>query len=424
VTAGKKEALERPKRRSWTAESIRGEFPILSVLVRGKPLVYLDNAATTQKPQAVLDVLDEYYEGYNANIHRGIHQLSEKATLRYEEAREKVRRFLGARAIESIVFTRGTTESINLVRYAWGRKNIRQGDEIVLTVMEHHSNLVPWQLLAKEAGATLRFVPATKDGLLDLDALRGFLQSGRVKLVAFTHCSNVLGTLNPADEICRIAREHGAATLVDGAQSAPHMTVDVERIGCDFFAFSGHKMAGPTGVGALYGRREVLDAMDPFLGGGEMISSVTWDVATWNQLPWKFEAGTMMIAQAIGLGAAIDYLTALGMDEVRAHEQRITAYALARLREIGVRIYGPERSADRGGVIAFDVDGVHPHDLAQLLDQDGIAIRAGHHCAQPLTRQLGVAATARASFFVYNTEAEVDALAQALVRARDFFKGA
>ncbi len=409
------------RRESWTAESIRPEFPILATTVHGKPLVYLDNAATTQKPLAVLETLDEYYRGYNANIHRGIHQLSERATQRYEEAREKVRRFIGARTSESIVFTRGTTESINLVRYAWGRKNVKQGDEIVLSVMEHHSNLVPWQLLAREAGATLRFVPATDDGHLDLDALRGFLRSGRVRLVALTQSSNVLGTLNPIEEICRLAREHGAASLVDGAQSAPHMPVDVEKLGCDFFALSGHKMAGPTGVGALYGRREVLDAMDPFLGGGEMISSVSLDMSTWNELPWKFEAGTMNIAQAIGLGAAIDWLTGLGMDRVRAHEERLVAYALRAFEAAGIHVYGPRDPARRGGLVAFTIPEVHPHDLAQVLDQDGIAIRAGHHCAQPLARSLGVAATARASFFVYNAEAEVDFLLEAIARARKFF---
>jgi cysteine desulfurase/selenocysteine lyase len=421
VEAGAKRAAGAIARREWTAESIRPEFPILETRVRGKPLVYLDNAATTQKPLAVLEALDHYYRAENANIHRGIHYLSERATQSYEGAREKVRRFIGAKTSESVIFTRGTTESINLVRYAWGRKGVKAGDEIVLSTMEHHSNLVPWQLLARETGAVLRFVPVTGDGLLDMDALRCHLQGGKVKLVSITHSSNVLGTLNPVEEICRLAREHGARSLIDGAQSAPHLPVDVERIGCDFFAFSGHKMAGPTGVGALYGRREVLEAMDPFLGGGEMISSVSFDMSTWNELPWKFEAGTMNIAEAIGLGAAIDWLTALGMDTVRAHEERLVAYGLEKLRGLGAKVYGPQTAARRGGVLAFMIEGVHPHDLAQLLDQDGIAIRAGHHCAQPLAKELGVAATARASFFVYNTEAEIDVLAAALERARKFF---
>ncbi len=411
----------RPPPRRWTAEEIRAEFPILSTTVRGKPLVYLDNAATTQKPEAVLRALDRFYRTANANIHRGIHTLSERATMLYEAAREKVRRFLNAESVESIVFTRGTTESINLVAYAWGRKNVGAGDEIVLSAMEHHSNLVPWQILAREKGATIRAVPLLPDGTLDMEALDRALASPRARLLAITAASNVLGTITPIDEICRRARARGVVTLVDGAQAAPHMPVDVRRTGCDFFAFSGHKMAGPTGVGALYGRREILEAMDPFLGGGEMISSVQWDRSTWNELPWKFEAGTMNIAQAIGLGAAIDYMEALGMEAVRAHERRLTAYALERLREAGVMIYGPPDAERRGGVIAFNVPEVHPHDLAQVLDQEGIAIRAGHHCAMPLASLLGIAASARASFFVYNTEAEVDALVRGLARAREFF---
>jgi cysteine desulfurase/selenocysteine lyase len=407
--------------RRWTAESLRPEFPILATKVRGKPLVYLDNAATTQKPEAVLRALDGFYRTSNANIHRGIHWLSEQATLSYEAAREKVRRFLDAETAESIVFTRGTTESINLVAYAWGRKNVRAGDEIVLSAMEHHSNLVPWQILAKEKGARLEVVPLLADGTLDMEALGRALRSPRARLLAITAASNVLGTLTPVEEICRLARERGIVSLVDGAQSAPHMPTSVRRIGCDFFAFSGHKMAGPTGAGALYGRREILEAMDPFLGGGEMISSVSFDESTWNELPWKFEAGTMNIAQAIGLGAAIDYMEGLGMEAVRAHEQKLAAHALARLDEAGCEIYGPREAERRTGVVAFNVPGIHPHDLAQMLDHEGIAVRAGHHCAMPLARILGVAATARASFFVYNTEAEIDALIEGIEAAKKFF---
>jgi cysteine desulfurase/selenocysteine lyase len=391
--------------------------------VRGRPLVYLDNAATTQKPEAVLRALDDFYRSHNANIHRGIHWLSEQATIRYEAAREKVRRFLNAESTESIVFTRGTTESINLVAYAWGRKRVGPGDEIILSAMEHHSNLVPWQILARERGAAIRCAPLLGDGTLDMRALEEALASPRARLLAITAASNVLGTLTPIEEICALARARGIVSLVDGAQAAPHMPVDVRRIGCDFFAFSGHKMVGPTGVGALYGRREILEAMDPFLGGGEMISSVSFDASTWNELPWKFEAGTMNIAEAIGLGAAIDWLESLGMESVRAHEKRVTAYALERLRSAGAHIYGPLDPERRGGVVAFNVPEVHPHDLAQMLDQAGIAIRAGHHCAQPLAEILGIAASARASFYVYNTEAEVDALVAALAEARRFFGG-
>jgi cysteine desulfurase/selenocysteine lyase len=414
-------AREAARGRAFAPEDIRAEFPILGLRVRGKPLVYLDNAATTQKPEAVLRALDRFYRESNANIHRGIHYLSEAATALYEGAREKVRRFLNAETTESIIFTRGTTESINLVAYAWGRKNVGPGDEIVLSVMEHHSNFVPWQLLAKEKGAKVRFVPLLPDGTLDMAAYERLLGSGRVKLVTITACSNVLGTIPPVEEVVRLARAHGALTLVDGAQSAPHMPSDVRRLDCDFFAFSGHKMAGPTGVGALYGRREVLEAMDPFLGGGEMISTVTLEESTWNQLPWKFEAGTMNIAQAVGLGAAIDWLERLGLEAVRAHEERLTAYAMERLAALGATIYGPRDAKERGGIVAFNLPDLHPHDLAQLLDQEGIAIRAGHHCAMPLANLLGVGATARASFFVYNTEAEIDALVGALGKAREFF---
>ncbi len=404
-------------------DRVRRDFPILALRVNGRPLVYLDNAATTQKPELVLRTLDEYYRTSNANIHRGIHPLSDRATRRYEQARDKVRAFIGAAARESVIFVRGATEALNLVAYAFGRKRIGEGDEIVLSLMEHHSNLVPWQILAREKGAVLRFIPVGPEGRLDLAAYRALLTE-RTRLVTITHVSNLLGTVNPVAEICALARERGIATCVDGAQAVPHMPVDVEAIGCDFYAFSGHKMLGPTGVGCLYGRREVLEAMDPFLGGGEMISSVSLDSATWNELPWKFEAGTMNLAQAIGLGAAIDYLTALpgGMAAVRAHEARLLDYAGERLRRLpGVTVYGPARSGDRSGVIAFNVADIHPHDLAQLLDQEGIAIRAGHHCAQPLTRSLGVAATARASFSIYNTEAEIDALVTALGKAREFF---
>ena len=403
----------------YDVEKVRKDFPILERRIGEKRLVYLDNAATSQKPRRVLDVLGEYYEVHNANIHRAVHRLAEEATAAYEEAREKVASFLGAPDVRSLVFTRGTTESINLVAYAWGRKNLREGDEVVLTETEHHSNLVPWQLAARATGAKLRFIPILEDGTLDMEGAERLIGS-RTKLVGCIHASNVLGTINPIEELAELAHGVGALVLVDGAQSAPHMPVDVGASGCDFFACSGHKMLGPTGVGVLWGKPEVLEEMDPFLGGGEMIREVHLDHATWNDLPYKFEAGTMNIAQAIGLGAAIDYLNDVGIENIREHERRLGEYAYDKIREVeGGTVYGPEEG--RTGLVSFSLPDVHPHDLSQILDEAGIAIRSGNHCAQPLMRRLGVAATSRASFYLYNTEEEVDALVGALERAREFF---
>jgi cysteine desulfurase/selenocysteine lyase len=402
------------------AHVIRKDFPILSREVHGKPLVYLDNAATSQKPRQVLEALDSYYRRYNANVHRGIHTLAEEATAAYEGAREKVARFINAPRREEVVFTRGTTEAINLVRYSWGRANVREGDEILITIMEHHSNFVPWILLSQETGAKLRHLDIGEDGLLRMDRLDDFLNE-RTRLVAVVHASNVLGTINPIRQIVERAHAVGAKVLVDAAQSAPHVPVDVQEVGCDFLAFSGHKMLGPTGVGVLWGRAELLEAMPPFMGGGEMIREVHLDRATWNDIPWKFEAGTPNIAQVIGLGAAVDYLESIGMESVRAHEIELTSYALRALHQIGAHVYGPKDAKLKGGVAAFTYCLIHPHDLAQVLDSEGVAIRAGHHCAQPLMRRLGVPSTARASFYLYNTQEDVDALVAALEKARHFF---
>lgn len=395
-------------------QKIRDDFPLLRRTVHGKRLVYLDNAATSQKPRQVIDALVRYYTEYNANVHRGIYEIAEEATMRYEEARAKVARFIHARRPEEIVFTRSTTEAINLVAYAWGRANITAGDEIVLTEMEHHSNLVPWQLLAAEKQARLKFIPFDGSGVLQLDEYERLL-TGRTKLVAVTHQSNVLGTINPVKEIARRAHAVGAKVLVDGAQSAPHMPVDVQDLEVDFFAFSGHKMCGPTGAGAIWARYELLDAMPPFHGGGEMIMVVQLEKSTYKDPPHKFEAGTPNIADCIVWGDAVDYLQAIGMVAIREHEKALTAYALQRLPEVpGITLFGPTDLSQRGGAVAFGLDVVHPHDVAQVLDQEGVAIRAGHHCTQPLHRRLGVAATARASFYLYNTEEEIDALVRGL----------
>ena len=403
-------------------QRIRKDFPVLERQVYGKSLVYLDNAATSQKPRQVIDALVRYYETYNANIHRAVHALGEEATAAYEEAREKVARFINAPSTESVIFTRNTTESINLVAHAWGRANVGEGDEIILTQMEHHSNLVPWQLLAQEKGASIRYIEITPEGTLELGNLSGMF-SPRTKLLALPHVSNSLGTINPAAEIVGEAKRRGVTTLVDGAQATPHMPVDVQAVGADFYAFSSHKMLGPTGVGVLYGRRELLDEMPPFLGGGEMIRKVTFEGATWNDLPWKFEAGTPNIADAIAFGAAIDYLEALGMENVRRHEIEVTAYALDRLRTLDdITMYGPDDPEKRGGVVSFNFGDLHPHDVGTILDRHGVAIRAGHHCTQPLMRCLGVSGTARASFYVYNTREEVEVLVEGLQAARDFFK--
>jgi cysteine desulfurase/selenocysteine lyase len=406
----------------YDVNAIRRDFPILDRKVHGKPLVYLDNAATTQKPRQVIDALVHYYEHYNANIHRGLHTLAEEATTAYEASRLKAGRFINAaHPDEEIVFTRNTTEGINLVANAWGRKFLRPGDEIVFSAMEHHSNVVPWQLIALATGAKLRFVDINESGHLDQADLRSKIGE-RTKIVAISHMSNVLGTINDVKAIAELAHRHGAVVMVDGAQSVPHMRVDVQDLGCDFLAFSGHKMLGPTGVGVLYGKRELLNAMDPFLGGGEMILKVTLESSSYKETPQRFEAGTPNIADVIALGPAIDYLEGLGMENVRAHEIELTQYAIDALSAVeGVTVYGPTNAHQKGGAVTFNYGELHPHDLSQVLDQEGIAIRAGHHCAQPLMRRLGVVATARASMYVYNTKEEIDALVDALGAADRIF---
>ncbi len=400
---------------------IRQDFPILARQVHGKPLVYLDSTASSQKPRAVIESMSEYYHLYNANVHRGVYELSEEATARMEKARVKVARFINARQSKQIIFTRNTSESINLVAYTWGSANIHAGDLIVLSEMEHHSNLVPWQLLAQRTGARLEFIPVTDGGLLDLDVYAQLLGQ-QPKLVAFTQMSNVLGTITPAREMIAQAHAAGAVVLLDAAQSVPHLPVDVQELDADFLCFSGHKMLGPTGIGVLYGRRELLEEMPPFMGGGDMIRAVGLRESTWNDLPWKFEAGTPAIAEAIGLGAAVDYLNTLGMENVQRHEQEITAYAIDQLQNVpGLTIYGPQASK-RGGVISFTLSDIHPHDLASILDQEvGVAIRAGHHCAQPLMERYNVTAMARASFYVYTVPSEIDTLVQGLHKALQIF---
>jgi len=396
---------------SYDVEQVRRDFPILERVIRGKQLVYLDNAATTQKPRQVINALVHYYEHYNANIHRGLHTLAEEATAAYEASRVKAGRFINAAHPEQeIVFTRNTTESINLVANAWGRKFLRPGDEIVFSAMEHHSNLVPWQLIALATGAKLRFIEIDDGGHLIWDDVIAKIGE-RTRIVAITQMSNVLGTINPVKEMAALAHRAGAVVLVDGAQSVPHMPVDVRDLDCDFLAFSSHKMLGPTGVGVLYGKRDLLQAMDPFLGGGEMIKRVTYEESTYADLPHKFEAGTPNIADVIAFGTALDYLEGLGMDAIREHEIAITQYAIDRLGETeGVTLYGPRDATEKGGAVTFNYRELHPHDLSQVLDQHAIAIRAGHHCAQPLMRRLDTVATARASFYLYNRRDEVDAL--------------
>jgi len=403
-------------------EQIRNDFPIFKRQIHGKPLVYLDSAATTLHPTAVLDAEKKFYNECNANIHRGIHTMSEEATTLYESAREKVARFIGTPHVESIIFTRNTTESINLVAYSWARKMLKAGDEILLTAFEHHSNLVPWQLVASMTGATLKFIPLTTDGQLDMKAFEKLLAK-RVKLVSLSAMSNVLGTITPVQEIVKKAHAIGAKVLIDGAQSIPHIPAKVTDLQCDFLAFSAHKMLGPTGVGILYGKPELLDAMDPFLGGGDMILEVTREASSWNELPWKFEAGTPNIAGVIGFGAAIDYLEAIGMGAIRDHEKMLTAYALDQLlKDPQLILYGPRDPEKRGGVISFNYGTIHPHDIGTLLDQEGIAIRAGHHCAQPLMKDYNISGTARVSFYIYNTKQDVDALIQALKKAATLFE--
>jgi cysteine desulfurase/selenocysteine lyase len=406
---------------SFDPVAIRREFPTLDQQVNGKPLVYLDNAATSQKPRSVLDALNGYYLHDNANVHRGIHELSRRATEAYEEARAKVARWINAADPHELVWTRGTTDAINLVAGSWGMDNIKAGDEILLTVLEHHSNLVPWQLLARRVGAKLRYVEIDDQGRLELGDLPSLLTE-RTKLVAFNHVTNALGTINPVKDIVAAAKKVGAVVLVDGAQGAVHMPVDVQDLGADFYAFSGHKMCGPTGIGALWGRRELLESMEPYQGGGEMIEFVERDMSTWAEVPHKFEAGTPNIAGAIGFGAAVDFLATLPAEEVAAHERALMSYAMERLAEVpGMRIYGPESVEDRSAVVSFTMGDAHPHDISTILDSEGIAVRAGHHCAQLVMKRFGVSATARASFYIYNTRDEIDRLVDALEVVRGIF---
>lgn len=403
----------------YDVERVRADFPILSRKVRGHDLAYLDNAATTQKPRTVIDAISRFYEQDNANVHRGVHYLSQRATDLYEEARHKVNRFMGATVGCETIFTRGATEAINLVANSFGRGLVGPGDEVLVSFMEHHSNIVPWQMLCEATGATLRVIPMSHDGELLLDEYDRLL-NGNTKIVAVTHVSNALGTVNPVSEMCRKAHEQGARVLVDGAQSAPHIPIDMQALGADFFVCSGHKMYGPTGVGVLYGRAEVLDRMPPWQGGGDMILSVSFEKTVYARIPNKFEAGTPPIAEVIGLGAAVDYLNAIGMENVAAHERGLLGHALAALRDVpGVTVIGNARH--RAGVVSFVMDCAHPHDIGQLLDAEGVAVRAGHHCAQPVMRHYGVPATARASFGLYNTRAEVDALVRGLHRVREMF---
>jgi cysteine desulfurase / selenocysteine lyase len=407
--------------RSLRVEALRAEFPILAQQVNGHPLVYLDNAASAQKPRAVIDAVAGLYREDYSNVHRGIHELSRRSTEAYEAARERVARFFGIHDPGELILTSGTTMGLNLVAWTWGSANLREGDEILLSVMEHHSNLVPWQLLAGRAGARLRFLELDGQGRYSVDAAREQITE-RTRLVALSHVSNALGTVNPIREIGALAREVGAVMVVDGAQSAPHMPVDVPSLGCDFYAFSGHKMYGPSGVGGLWGRRALLEHMPPFLGGGDMIDVVELERSTWARLPHKFEAGTPNIAGVIGLGAAVEFLEGVGMDAVHAHEESLMVHAMERLREIpDLTVYGPQDPAERAGVVSFTLADIHPHDLATILDSEGVAIRAGHHCCQPLMRCLGVSSTARASFGLYNTTAEIDRLVEALHGARTLF---
>lgn len=404
---------------NFDAEKIRADFPLLQQSVNGHPLVYLDNGATSQKPQAVIDALVRYYTTENANVHRGVHTLSQQATDDYEAARAKIRQLLNAAHDHEIIFTRGTTESINLVAQSYGRQYIGPGDEIIISNMEHHSNIVPWQMLCQEKNATLRIVPINDTGELLMDEYERML-SPRTKLVAITHVSNALGTIQPAAQIVALARAHGALTLLDGAQAIPHLPIDVQQLDCDFYAFSGHKLYGPTGTGILYGKAELLDNMPPVYGGGEMIKSVTFEHTTYNDLPYKFEAGTPNIAGAIGLGAAVDYLQTIGYDAIAAHEHQLLQYGTQALQSIGgLRIIGD--SPHKAGILSFVIDNIHPHDIGTILDAEGIAIRTGHHCAQPLMQRFQIPATARASLAIYNTKADLDALARAIDRAIEIF---
>ena len=404
-----------------TELDVRADFPILAREINGRRLVYLDSSSTSQKPEQVLAALDDYYRNHNANIHRGVYPLAQEADALFEGARQRIAAFTGAPA-RTTIFTRNVTDAINLVAYSWARTNLGPSDAVLVTEMEHHSNIVPWQLATQATGAALRWLDVDDGGALSLDQLDSELARGDIRLVAVTHVSNVLGTINPVGEIVRRAHAAGALVLIDGAQAVPQLPVDVAEIGADFYAWTGHKALGPTGVGVLHGDAALLEQMPPFLSGGDMIASVTREHTTWNELPWKFEAGTSMIAQAVGLGAAIDYLGALGMERVRAHERELTGYALERLAELpGVRIFGPPSADDRGGVVAFAVEGIHPHDIAELLGRENVCVRASHHCAQPLMAKLGVAATARASFGPYNMPDDVDALVEAVRGAQKIF---
>ncbi|AHL72768.1 cysteine desulfurase [Bacillus pumilus] len=399
-------------------KDVREQFPILYQQVNGHDLVYLDSAATSQKPRVVIDAMNEYYRSYNSNVHRGVHTLGTKATDAYEGAREKVRAFIGASSVQEIIFTRGTTTALNTVAISYARANLKEGDEIVITHMEHHANIIPWQQAAKATGATLKYIPLQEDGTLSLEDVKQTI-THQTKIVAVTHVSNVLGTINPIKDIAKIAHDHGAIIVVDGAQSTPHMQIDVQDLDCDFFAFSGHKMCGPTGIGVLYGKKDLLNNMEPAEFGGEMIDFVDLYDSTWKELPWKFEAGTPIIAGAIGLGKAIDFLNDIGMEEVSRYEHQLATYALERFKELeGATVYGPQH---RAGLVTFNLDDVHPHDASTVLDTEGVAIRAGHHCAQPLMKWLGVSATARASFYLYNTEEEIDELMAALRKTKEYF---
>ncbi len=409
--------------RGLDAARVRADFPIFERQVNGRPIAYLDSASTAQKPRAVIDAMVSLYETSYANVHRGVYTLGQESTAAFEGAREKVRAFVGARSTKEIVFTRDATEALNLVAYSYGRANCGPGDVIVTTELEHHSNLVPWQVLARETGATLRYIHIDDHGCLRLDELDEIAAAGRVKLLAVVDQSNSLGTLVPVRELADWVHGQGGVIVVDGAQSAPHRPIDVQALDCDFFAFSGHKLCGPSGAGGLYGRRELLEAMPPFLTGGEMIRSVRLERTSWNELPWKFEAGTPAIAEVVGMGAAIDYLTAVGLDAIHAHEAEITRYALDRLGEVpGVTVLGPEEPSQRGGVVSFTLDGVHPHDVAEILDSVAVCVRAGHHCTQPVMERLGVPATTRASFYLYTLPDEVDRMIEGLHLVRRTFR--
>lgn len=404
---------------AYDVQRVRADFPVLSRTVRERPLVYLDNAASTLKPTAVIERMDRYYRFETSNVHRGAHYLAEQGTISYEAAREAVRDFLNAKDAAEIVFTRGTTESINLVAHAWGESNLREGDEIILSEVEHHSNIVPWQIVARKTGAKIRVIPVLDDGQLDFDAYVKMV-GPRTKMVSITWCSNVLGTVVPVEKFIDVAHANGTLVTIDGAQGVSNLKTDVQAMKCDFFAFSSHKLFGPYGIGALYGRAELLEAMEPYQGGGSMISEVTWESVTWAAVPHKFEAGTPSIADAIGLGTAIRYVQSLGLDAIHAHEQDLLKYATSRLESIpGVKIVG--RAPRKAAILSFTIEGAHPSDVGSLIDQQGVAIRAGHHCCQPLMRRFGIPATARASFSIYNTRAEVDSLVESLIKAKEFF---